>query len=94
MQMQLSDEERRLVEDHRRRKAAESWEPRSLIACSASDKINAFDSLFRLAVSMFVRIRSDDAEADFLRREAYFAVMDLLGKGWREAIEFHTGEKP
>lgn len=81
--MDLSNEEKQLVEQHRQKRAEEdanAWKPCELSSISDATKIKAFDKLYKMALETFRQTKEDRYFDEDFYHYAGEEVMQFLGK--------------
>ena len=81
--MDLSEEEKQLIKQHRENKAkedADAWKPRQLDSYTDAEKIAVFDRLHTMALDMFNQVKKDRWFDEDFSGYASEEIMHLLGK--------------
>lgn len=84
--MYLSDEEKELVERHRKAETIKAWKPRLATNYSVPEKIEAFNKIHALAMGHLHRTKQEEYQDEDFRHYAKEAVMELLGDGVFDAL--------
>lgn len=81
--MELTNEEKTLVENHRAEKKPK-WKPRPASEYTAEEKAAAFDKFHKLAMEQWETRQKDSFGVKDMEHWCYEQVMELLGEGvWK-----------
>ncbi|HVI41924.1 MAG TPA: hypothetical protein VM577_14835 [Anaerovoracaceae bacterium] len=77
--MNLSDEEIKLIEEHRKQKAFDAWEPATFESLSQELKNEMLEGLYNYALEIYNHVKEHGCAPKDCEHYGYEKIMELIG---------------